>query len=83
VFNLGHPQPLSLRGFADALFDAVGGGLARSVPFPEERARIAIGDVYCSWRKINEALGWEPTTPLREGLRRTVDYYRAHRDRYW
>ena len=26
-------------------------------------------------------LGWEPAVPFREGLRRTIDWYFAHKDR--
>ena len=34
-----------------------------------------------SW-KIKNALGWEPRVGLRDGLERTIDYYREHKDRY-
>jgi nucleoside-diphosphate-sugar epimerase len=53
------------------------------VPWPEERKRIDIGDVYCSYARIEAALGWRPTVPLREGLARTVAYYREYWREYW
>jgi UDP-glucose 4-epimerase len=28
-------------------------------------------------------LGWEPRTPLREGVRRTVEFFRRHKQHYW
>ena len=84
IFNLGHPEPVSLREFTSMLLEAAGGdGSVHEVPFTEERARIDVGSVYADFRKIRETLGWRPKIHLREGLERTISYYRAHRERYW
>ena len=83
VYNLGHPDPTSVRGFAESLLEAVGGGSLRDVPFPEARSRIDVGSVYSDFQKIRGELGWEPRTSLREGLARTVEYFRAHQAAYW
>ena len=34
-------------------------------------------------RKLRRVLKWQPKVDLREGLKRTVDFYRAHRAEYW
>jgi UDP-glucose 4-epimerase len=52
------------------------------VPFPPERKKIDVGDVYADARKAKETLGWAPRTPLREGLARTVAYYQQHQEHY-
>ena len=83
VYNLGHPEPTSVRGFAETLLDAVGGGSMRDVPFPEDRSRIDVGSVYADFRKIRDGLGWQPKTSLRDGLARTVEYFRCHKAAYW
>jgi UDP-glucose 4-epimerase len=83
VYNLGHPEPTSVRGFAETLLEVTGDGGLRDVPFPQDRARIDVGSVYADFRKIRGELGWEPTTSLRDGLARTVEYFRAHRAAYW
>jgi UDP-glucose 4-epimerase len=82
VYNLGHPDPTTVRGFAEALVEVAGSGSLRDVPFPAERARIDVGSVYADFRKIRGELGWEPKTDLREGLRRTVEYLRGNRASY-
>ncbi len=83
VYNLGASPPVSLLEFVETLLDVAGGGGGfRLVPFPEERKRIDIGDFYNDFGKIKKKLGWEPRIDLREGLRRTVEYYRAHIDHY-
>jgi UDP-glucose 4-epimerase len=83
VFNLGHPEPVTVRQFAELLLDVAGGGSLRERPFPHDRARIDIGSVYADYGKIRDRLGWEPRIGLREGLEHMVDYYRQHREHYW
>ena len=83
AFNLGASPPVSLRAFTEQLIAITGTGSYRIEPFPTERKVIDIGDYWADWRKIERVLGWRPQVPLAEGLRRTVDYYRSHRDRYW
>ena len=40
--------------------------------FPPEAKRIDIGDYYCDWSRLREAVGWEPRVHLREGLGRAL-----------
>ncbi len=83
AFNVGGDRPYSLKEFAGLLREAAGGTCeVRTRPFPEERRRIDIGDAYLSSDKIRARLGWAPRVPLREGLARTVAYYRANLGRY-
>jgi UDP-glucose 4-epimerase len=83
IFNVGGDPPVSLLELAELLIEIAGGGSYRLVPFPEERRSIDIGDYFADDRKIRELLGWEPTVPLREGLARSLDYYREHASAYW
>jgi UDP-glucose 4-epimerase len=82
VFNLGGDAPIRLLDLAKLLVELAGRGSWRLEPFPDERKRIDIGDFHADSSRIREVLGWRPTTPLREGLRRTLEYYEAHREAY-
>ncbi len=82
VFNLGGDEVVSLKEFTEALIDVAGGGSYRIVPFPEEGKRIDIGDYYGSYKKLEAAVGWRPQVGLREGLERTLSYYRKHLPNY-
>jgi nucleoside-diphosphate-sugar epimerase len=80
---LGASPPVSLLEFVKTLLEVSdGGGGYEMVPFPAERKRIDIGDFYNDFGKIRQELGWEPQVSLREGLARTVDYYRRNIDHY-
>jgi UDP-glucose 4-epimerase len=82
IYNLGGDEIVSLRGFAETLIEVAGRGSFRIVPFPEEGKRIDIGDYYGSYAKIRRMVGWEPRVSLREGLRKTLDYYGRHLSHY-
>jgi UDP-glucose 4-epimerase len=83
VFNVGGEPPVSLGELAEVLIEVAGGGSWRLVPFPEERRSIDIGDYFADDRKIRSRLGWEPRVGLREGLERSLAYYRDHGADYW
>jgi UDP-glucose 4-epimerase len=78
IFNLGGDGPMSLKRVAELLVEigAPAGYVERS--FPADRKRIDIGDYYADDAAIREALGWEPKVPLREGLSRTMQYFREN-----
>ena len=82
VFNLGGEAPISLLDLVKMMIEIAGQGSYTLVPFPPERARIDIGDFYGDATKIGKALGWKPRVALRDGLARTIEYYRAHKDQY-
>jgi len=83
VFNVGAIEPISLREVTELLIEIAGTGSFRLQPFPPERKVIDIGSIYVDDRKLRRVLKWQPKVDLREGLERTVEFYRAHRAQYW
>jgi UDP-glucose 4-epimerase len=83
IYNLGGTEPVSLLEIVDTLIDLSPGASYKLVPFPPEKKRIDIGDYYGDYSRIRDALGWEPQVGLREGLTKTIDYYRQHKEHYW
>jgi UDP-glucose 4-epimerase len=83
IFNLGSNETINLRDLAALLVEVAGTGSYEIIPFPPERKPIDIGDYYGDYRLIQGRLGWSPQVRLREGLARTLEFYREHRDHYW
>ncbi|MBI5686018.1 MAG: NAD-dependent epimerase/dehydratase family protein [Verrucomicrobia bacterium] len=83
VYNLGSPEVLSLKDLALLLVEINGGGRYELVPFGDELKKIDIGDYYSDFHKIELELGWRPKVGLREGLKRSLDYYRRCKTAYW
>jgi UDP-glucose 4-epimerase len=75
-------NPINLINLARLMIEVNGGGAVYLRPFPDDRKRIDIGDFYGDYRKIRSKLGWRPLVGLRDGLTRTMDYFRANLDHY-
>ena len=82
TFNLGGLEVVSLHELADLLVDVNGAGSYEVKSFPADRKRIDIGDYYSDDRRVRETLGWLPRVPLRDGLSRTLAFYREHLGEY-
>lgn len=82
IFNLGSPEVVSLRQVGEMLVELNGSGRFEIREFPDERRRIDIGDCYCNFGAIGTTLGWRPQVLLRDGLQRTLDYYRRNMEHY-
>jgi UDP-glucose 4-epimerase len=82
VFNLGAAEIVSLRQLAELLVELDGNGRFETLEFPAERKKIDIGDYYSDFSLINRHLAWQPRISLRDGLQRTLDYYRRHSPAY-
>jgi UDP-glucose 4-epimerase len=83
IFNLGSEETINLRDLAALLVEVAGNGDFEIIPYPSDRKPIDIGDYYGDYRLIRGRLGWSPRVMLREGLTRTLEYYRAHKEHYW
>jgi UDP-glucose 4-epimerase len=82
IYNLGGQEPINLLHLAQLMIEINGGGKYELLPFPDDRKRIDIGDFYGDFRRIRSKLGWRPLVGLREGLTRTMEYYRPNLEHY-
>jgi UDP-glucose 4-epimerase len=82
VFNVGGAAPIGLKDLAAKLVAMSGGGRVECVPWPQEKKLIDIGSFYADSHKLARATGWTPAVSLDEGLRRTIDFYRANLSHY-
>jgi UDP-glucuronate 4-epimerase len=77
IINLGGDQPTLLSSVIDQIAQYLGRKPVIDYQ-PLHRA-----DVMATWADIGKAeklLGWRPQVPIEEGLRRSVEWYRANRD---
>jgi UDP-glucose 4-epimerase len=82
VFNVGGDEPISHRELAEMLVEVAGRGRIQYVSWPEDKKAIDIGSFYADSSRFRRLTGWQPRVGLREGLARTVAFYRCHLDRY-
>lgn len=78
VFNIGGGRRVALKHLAKTLVAVHGGGDYSIEPFPATRKRIDIGDYHADDRLFRRITGWKPRVLLKDGLARTLDYYRGN-----
>ena len=83
VYNLGSSEIIGLSDLAEIMVNLGVSGNYELGPFPADRKAIDIGDYYSDYSLITKELGWVPKIDLKEGLKRTLNYYRAHFSHYW
>jgi UDP-glucose 4-epimerase len=82
VFNVGGDEPVSHRDLVALLVEIAGTGQMRLSEWPAEKKAIDIGSFYSDSNKFRQLTGWRPRVSLRDGLARTIAYYREHLPRY-
>jgi UDP-glucuronate decarboxylase len=75
--NLGNPKEFTMRELAGMITDFCGSGSGLEFrPLPVDDPRQRRPDI----TRARELLGWQPTIPLAEGLRPTIEYFRRFVD---
>ncbi len=70
--NLGNPGEFTIMELAEIVLDLTGSrSPIKHLPLPEDDPTQRRPDISLA----REELGWEPRTPLREGLERTIEYF--------
>jgi UDP-glucose 4-epimerase len=82
AFNVGGLEPITHRDLVAMLLETAGSGRAKLVKWPADKKRIDIGSFYSDSSKFQRTVGWTPRVDLREGLKRTIAFYREHWTHY-
>ncbi len=70
--NIGNPTEFTVRQLADLVVEMTGSAAGiEAKPLPEDDPKVRQPDI----SQAKELLGWEPRVDLREGLRRTLEYF--------
>jgi UDP-glucose 4-epimerase len=83
VFNIGTGTPINFYDLAEKIAKITRTGKTKFTEFTQERKEVEPGDYYADISKIKRITGWESHTPLDEGIRKTVEYYRKYKKEYW
>jgi len=77
--NIGNPNEFTIRELADVVLEETGSTSAlEELPLPADDPKVRQPDITIA----REVLAWEPKIELREGIRRTLPYFRAELDRH-
>ena len=71
--NIGNPVEYTVRELAEIVIAATGSSSTVTFhPLPEDDPKVRQPDI----SRARQQLGWEPAVPVRDGVARTVEYFR-------
>lgn len=71
--NIGNPQEISILEFANEIIELTGSSSKITfLELPNDDPKVRKPDI----SRAKEVLGWEPRYPRKEGLKKTLDYFR-------
>ena len=73
--NIGNPSEITIKEFAEEILELVGNPAAKIIykPLPKDDPKVRKPDI----TKAREILGWEPRVDRKEGLKKTLEYFRS------
>jgi dTDP-glucose 4,6-dehydratase len=72
--NIGNPAEYTVRELADLIIELTGtSSVIKHEPLPQDDPKQRRPDI----TRARRMLGWEPTVPVREGVARTIEYFRS------
>lgn len=83
ILNVGMDKPANFLDLTKTLIKISGKGKWEFAPFSPERKIQEPGDFYSDITKIKKLVGWRPKTTLKEGLTKTINFYRKNKSKYW
>jgi UDP-glucuronate 4-epimerase len=78
IYNIGNNAPVSLAEFIEALEEALGRRAVREL-VPMQPGDVP--DTFADCSRLARDTGYRPSTPVREGVQRLVEWHRAHSGR--
>ncbi len=74
VINIASGQPVTIRDMIEKVVSAIGGGEPDYGKIPYRKGENMA--LYADIKLAKEILGWQPTTDIDEGLKKTIAWYR-------
>jgi len=73
--NIGNPREMTIRQFAEEIIRILGtSSKIEHRPLPVDDPKVRQPDI----TRAKEILGWEPKVDFEEGIRTTIDFFKAH-----
>ena len=76
--NLGNPREMTIEQFAEEIIQIIGTkSTIEHKPLPVDDPKVRQPDI----TRAKEVLGWEPRVEFDEGIKKTIDYFKASLNR--
>lgn len=81
IYNLGSSEVTNLLEIADLITSQTGTNHAK-IEYPSDRKQIEIGNYQTNYNLLSKELGWNPSINMKDGLSKTIEYYKLYLLKY-
>ena len=82
AFNLGGPDPISLKETAKLMCNQIEGAAYEMIPFPQDRKVIDVGDFICDYSTFSNCFSWHPKITFEEGMSKSLNFFKKELEYY-
>ncbi len=83
IYNIGTREKMTFIGMVNTILAEIPTGKKEHVPWPENYEKNETGNYVADTIKIEKDTAWLARVSLREGIKRTIEYYKKHSDQYF
>lgn len=83
VYNIGSGIGTKFKDMVGTVVDIVGSGTIEYIPWPDNYINVETGDYVTNIKKICNTIEWKPITDLKNGIKKTFEYYTKYKSYYW
>ena len=82
VINVGSGESTRFCDMVRTVIECVENGNIEFIPWPENYEKVETGDIALDISKLKNITSWKPAISLREGVKKTFDYYKIYFNKY-
>lgn len=82
IYNVGSGISYTINDFVNTLYRIDSGFSFQYLPFPPLHQKIDIGDYVSNINKVKTDTEWQPQVDLKQGLNRTIEFFRLYLEEY-
>lgn len=83
IYNISSNTGVALIEFVKEAIEISKTGSLKNVSFPDTWKGFETGDYIGSRELFEKDTGWSPKISLKDGLEKTIEYYKKHKKHYW
>lgn len=83
VYNMGSGVGTKFKDMVGTVVDIVGSGTIEYIPWPDNYINVETGDYVTNIKKICNTIEWKPAMGLKNGIKKTFEYYTKYKSHYW
>ncbi len=83
IYNAGTKEKVTFVQMVDAILAEVPSGTKKHVPWPDNYEKNETGGYVADASKIERDTSWQAKVSLKDGIHKTVAYYKKNKKHYW